>query len=348
MAGRRRKRVTMRDIAKKLNISINSVSIALNGKEGVSDELRSTIIKTAQEMGYFETNSRILSGFRYKSVSLLIEERHFRDEHFYSRVTVGIEQQARKNGYDVIINFIHEGQIQVPASIVDKRVAGILVVGPVNDLLLKTLCESGLPVVLVDHASFSINTDAVLTQNMQGTYMATLYLIGKGHRKIGFFGDVSYSLSVKERWLGYREALIAAKLEDRHIIKENAYSITGPVEKLVIEDNFEKVANLVSELKEMPTAWVCSNDRAAITLCKALKNLDIRVPEDVSVIGFDDIGMASIFVPHLTTVKVEKELMGKKAFERLLEKIEQKDDTTYHIRLPVSFVERDSVREIKA
>lgn len=348
MAGKKRKRVTMKDIAKKLNISLNAVSLALNGKEGVSDELRNTIIKTARDMGYFDGNSRVSSRFRHKSLSLLIEERHFRDEHFYSRVVVGIEQQARENGYDIIINFMHEGQIQVPVSIADKRVAGILVVGPVNDHLLSTLCGSGLPVVLVDHASFSINTDAVLTQNMQGTYMATSYLIDKGHRKIGFFGDVSYSLSVKERWLGYREALLAAKLEDGHIIKENTYSITGPVEKLVIEDDFEKVAMLVSELKEMPTAWVCSNDRAAIILCKALRLLEVRIPEEVSVIGFDDISMASIFVPNLTTVEVKKELMGKKAFERLFEKINQRDDNTYHIRLPVSLVERDSVRDIKA
>lgn len=202
----------MKDIAERLNLSINAVSLALNDKVGVSEETRKIVLKTADEMGYFDENPSFIAKNHFRNICLLIEERNFRDTHFYTKVILGIENEAKKNNYDILVNFMNQDDFQVPSSVETRKVSGILVVGTIKDEHLEKLLKYDIPTVLVDHASFTISTDAVLTQNMPGTYMATQYLIRKGHTQIGFFGEIDFSLSFKERWLGFNEAMRNAGL----------------------------------------------------------------------------------------------------------------------------------------
>jgi LacI family transcriptional regulator len=166
------------------------------------------------------------------------------------------------------------------------------------------LKQYDIPTVLVDHASFTISTDAVLTQNMPGSYMATQYLIRKGHTQIGFFGEIDFSLSFKERWLNFNEAMRNAGLNVDPIFNVNpGYCVIGQVEQYVLSKNYKKVANIISKLDKLTTAWVCSNDSAAIALYNAFSILGIKVPDDISVVGFDDIDICNIVTPHLTTIR---------------------------------------------
>lgn len=343
----KKKRVTMKDIAEKLNISVNAVSLALNDKVGVSEETRNAVLKTADEMGYFDENPSFVMKNHFKNICLIIEERNFRDTHFYTKVILGIENEARKNNYDILVNFMNKDDFQVPSSIESRKVSGILVVGTIKDEHLKTLLSYGIPIVLVDHASFTINTDAVLTQNMPGSYMATKYLIEKGHTQIGFFGEIDFSLSFKERWLGFSEAMRTSGLNVDPILNVNpGYCVIGRVEKYILSKNYKEVANIISKLEKLPTAWVCSNDSAAITLYNALGILGLKVPEDISVVGFDDIDICNIVTPHLTTIKVNKEIMGIKAVKRLLWRMDNPEEPYDNIRMEVKLIERESVKEI--
>lgn len=341
MKQRKKKKVTMKDIAEKLSLSINAVSLAINDKSGVSDETRKIILKTAKEMGYFDNNISFVVKNHFKNICVLIEERNFLDNYFYTKVILGIEKEAKKNYFDNLVNFMNPDSFQIPPSIENGKVSGIIIVGNIRDEYLEKLLEYNIPTVLVDHASLTINSNAVLTQNMSGSYMMTQYLIKKGHTQIGFWGDIGYSLSIKERWLGFNVAMQNAGLE-----VDNDYCITGPVEQYVLQKNYNKVANIISKLDKLPTAWLCSNDNAAITLYNALNILDINVPDSISIVGFDDIDICDIVRPRLTTMHVDKELMGARAVRKLLRLIENPEDPCEHIRMPVKLIERESVKSI--
>lgn len=337
----RRKKVTMKDIAEKLNLSINAVSLALNNKGGVSEETRKIILKTAKELGYFEENPTLIAKNHFKNICLLIEERNFRDTFFYTKVIVGIENEAKRHNYDILVNFMNPDQFQIPVSIQTKKASGVLVVGTIRDEHLLELLEFGIPTVLVDHASFTVSTDAVLTQNMVGAYRAVQYLIKKGHRQIGFFGEIDFSLSFKERWLGFNEGMRSAGLD-----VNLGYCVIEGIERYIIEKNYEQIANIISKLNKFPTAWICSNDNAAITLYNALNILGIKIYKDVSIVGFDDIDISKIVTPSLTTIHVNKELMGIKAVQRLLWRIENLTAPFDHLRMDVKLIERESVRDL--
>ena len=335
----------MKDIAEKLDISINAVSLALNDRAGVSDETRALIIKTASELCYFDENPTF--AFITKNICLLIESRYFKDIYFYSKVILGIESEAKKNNYDIIVNFMEKTDFKIPSCIENRKVSGILIIGTIKDEYLKEINSYNIPVVLVDHASHIISTDAILTQNMPGAYIATQHLIDKGHKDIGFFGSIDYSLSFKERWLGFYECMRRSRLYSGLLMDVlSEYSITGRIEKLIDEKDYSAIKGLFISLKRAPTAWVCANDAAAISLYYTLSGIGMKMPDDFSIVGFDDIDLCNIITPHLTTIRVNKELMGQKAVKRLIWRMENKGEPFEQIRMEVSLVERGSVRNI--
>ena len=165
------------------------------------------VLKIADEIGYFDQKQSLNNRKHYNNICVMLEERIFKDTRFYPRVILGIEKEAKKNNLDTILNFINEDNFIVPTSIERGKSDGILVLGPISDGNLNRLKSFMVPVVLVDYVSFSVNTCAVLTQNIQGAYMATKYLIENGHCEIGFFGEKDMSLSFNERWIGFNKAM---------------------------------------------------------------------------------------------------------------------------------------------
>ena len=184
-------KITMKDIANRLGISINAVSIALNDKPGVSDEMRLEILRTADEMGYINQKRKYLSVFSKTNICVLMQSYYADTGHFYSIVLRSIVEQAKTFGYFSILNYFEDNEFIIPECIDERKVAGILVVGKISDDNLSTLKKTGIPVVLVDFTSLGDSCDCVLTHNKQGGYMMTSHIIKKGFQKIGFFGDLS-------------------------------------------------------------------------------------------------------------------------------------------------------------
>lgn len=337
-------KVTMKDIAEKLNLSINAVSLALNNKAGVSDDTRNNVLRVAEERGYFDNKPQYLRAYASKNICLILEHRFFIDSYFYSRVIVGIEEEARKNNYDVIVNFIDNNNYVIPNCLESKKAAGVIALGIMCDEYLSKLKNYGLPMVLVDNTSLSETIDSILTDNKSGTYKATRYLINKGFKKIGFFGDLAYSLSIKERYFGYTEA-IKTVIEASEKIEQyiEKHSITDDLEELIIKNDINAIYERLKQIEEMPEAFVCSNDNAAFQLNNALKKLGYKVPEDLSIIGFDDIELCNLILPKMTTVKVNKESMGKKAVQRLLWRMTHKNEPVENTIMSVELIERESV-----
>jgi len=332
-----KKKIRLKDIADKLSISVNAVSLALNNKVGVSDETRMKVLKVAESLGYLDQYKGSDRKKHLHSICVMLEEKIFKDTRFYPKVILGIENEAKRNNYDTIINFIRRDKHDIPLSIERGKADGILVLGYISDEYLKLLKSYRIPIVLVDHASLSVTTGAVLTQNFTGAYMAAEYLINSGHSSIGFFGDINIAMSFNERWAGFESAL-----RHRNIPLNMEFCFIENVEENVLQNNFMAFVNTMKNMKQYPTAWFCANDSTAFVLINALKYIGKKVPEDISVVGFDDIDICFITEPKLTTMHVEMEEMGATAVRELLLKVHNPDYIQRHVRLPVRLVERDS------
>lgn len=341
------KKVTMKDIANQLSLSINAVSLALNDRSGVSEETRRLILNTAEELGYLDQSDKYIPTYSSKNICILLKTIYFNDMHFYGKILLGLEEVARKQGYDVLINS-YEEDYKIPACIENHKVAGIIVVGKIEDDFLLQLKTYSIPVQLVDHTSLLESTDSILTDNRLGAFKATKYLIDKGFTEIGFFGDLDYSLSIQERYWGYKESLrLMPQFNTYDDVVEyvQKYSLLNHIEPYVLTYNTEKLVERIASVLQIPQAFVCSNDNAAIQLCNALRVLGYRIPEDISVIGFDDIDLCTMVVPKITTIRVNKELMGRKAMECLLWRLDHKKAAIEKIMMNVDIVERDSVKK---
>lgn len=339
-------KITMKDIAERLDISINAVSLALNSKAGVSEETRKQVLDVAEELGYLDKSPKFVKSFANKNICVIIKKYYFEDNTFYSKIMMGIGEESRRKGYDIITCLINETEESIPSCIESKKVCGIIVIGTIEDEYLVKLKNYKIPVVLVDHASLLESTDSILTDNKLGSFNITKLLIEKGYKDIGFFGDLEYSLSIKERFFGYREAikkfLKFNNFKEAEVFIEEQ-SVLYDVEQNIIDKNIEGIKERINRINKIPEAFVCSNDNAAIALITSLKELGYMVPKDIAVVGFDDIVLSSLIEPKLTTVRVEKDFMGRKAVDRLLWRIENKKDPDEKTILSVEVIERDSV-----
>lgn len=334
----RKKKIAMKDIADALNVSINTVSLALNNKSGISEETRQAIIHKAKEMGYtIATQTKPV-----RNIALLLNKRYLKNLSFYSRVVYGITNYANQNNYNVIVDFFDNDLPTLPQAIVSNSVDGVLTAGNISDEFLKLLNKTHLPLVSIDHTSYHITTDSVGTQNLQGGYSATQYVIGKGHKRIGFVGDIHYSNSLRERWLGFCSCI--QDYEGRDVCQEHLnYSILGAIAPAVINKDYRTLMDELHTLRELPSALVCCNDETAICLYQALDTLGIHPGKDISIIGFDDVENALLVQPNLTTMHVPKKQMGETALMRLCSRIENPALPLQDITLPVYLVERESV-----
>lgn len=339
------KKVTMKQLADRLGISINAVSLALNNKEGVSEKTRRQILQLADETGYLEQTNKYNKTFSSKNICVLIRKIYFQDMHFYSRVIYGIECQADQMGYDIIIQFTDE-EVTVPSCVINQKVAGIIIVGVVEKDRIEALSAYGIPIVVVDSTTYGYQVDSVLSDNRSGAFFAVNQLIRNGYRKIGFFGDLDYSLSIKERFFGYVEA-VAGIMQDgtmQTALQEcMKYSLLKNIERHVLSKNVESITALLRMIEEMPQVFMCSNDRAAILLMNALRVCGYRVPEDIGIVGFDDMEVSTMVVPRLTTVHIAKKNMGMKAVQTLQWRLQNRKAKREKIILPVEMVVRESV-----
>ncbi len=337
---------TMKDIANVHGVSINAVSLALNNKPGISEEMRIKILRTAEEIGYLESREKFLRTFERTNLCVMMQKKYSKDMNFYGRVLYGAVEEAKKNGYDVSINFFDDKNMEIPKMIKEHRVCGIIIIGKIRDENIDMLQLCRIPMVLTDHACLVKNIDSVLTDNKLGGFVVTRYLIEKGFQKIGFFGELSYSLSIKERYWGFKEAL-STYADSLHLTDLDTYldqySITDGIEEAVLKSDNRKIVEVVRASNQLPEVFVCSNDNAAIALMMALQVLGYKIPHDISLTGFDNIDMCEKVSPKLTTINVNKEMMGKRAVQRLLYRIRHRDSLSENTVIGVELIERESV-----
>lgn len=339
-------KISMKDIAEELGISINAVSLSLNDRPGVSVETREKVFETALRLGYLQSREKYQILYARNRLGLFVRKKDFQSR-FYSRVIYGIEQEATKENFSILTRFL-EDRDQWLECLQKNFFRGILVVGNIDEPMLEEIASYHIPMVLVDVESYTAEFDTILTQNHAGTYHSVSYLLDNGFQTIGFFGDYSFSHSNKERFWGYLEALAdglgsleaAIQMSDR-------CSILEKTNDLIIDRNVAAVEEIIRRHKDrLPQAFQCANDEHAAVFATALKDLGYRIPDDISLIGFDDSDVGTIVLPKLTTLHVKRDRMGREAVSRLITRLRNHDLPAAETALPVDLVIRDSVAKL--
>lgn len=339
MKKEKRKSVTMEDIAKAVGVSKNAVSLALSNKPGISDTIRDQIQQTAQILGYRNTTDR---AEKKGCLVVLVPEYIRSDGAFYSDIFWAVEHESRKQGFFTLTSGLSaamEKELILPKETETLKVLGYLAIGIIRKEYLEMLHSTGKQVVCVDICCNSPLLSSVTADNLYGGFLATDYLIRNGHKRIGFVGPIFNAPSVFERWCGYQRAMMMKSME----IPENC-NILGKRNGFELLDNFDILEKYLADVKDMPTAWFCAGDMIAISMLKLLKSRGYRIPEDISIISFDDLKVAEMVSPALTTIHVDRSVMSKQSVHQLLNQIFSSQPVQpVHISIPCYLVERQSV-----
>ncbi|MDQ0872813.1 DNA-binding LacI/PurR family transcriptional regulator [Paenibacillus sp. V4I3] len=331
-------KTSMQDIADKLGISKNAVSLALNNKAGVSEELRFRIFEAANQLNYrTDTKTKKKRG----NLLVLIPENIRNDKIFYYEVFWSIEKRAKENGYNAIICSVTqemEDQLILPELYHEIEFHGILLVGVLHLNYVRKLFDLGIPLVTVDHYYDSLQFDAVVTANAEEAYKIVTHLIDKGHQQIGFIGAISRTKSFRERWSGYQNAM-----SDAGLAIDMNHNIVNPSPLEALNSTPIELADHLDAMPSMPTAWFCADDRIAISFIQILISKGYKVPEDISVVGFGDIEAAQMIAPRLTTIQVQREQLGNEAVDFLIRKIDF-GGSPAKISIYGELIERDSCK----
>lgn len=324
----------MKDIAAKLGVSVVSVSKAFSGQSGVGEELRQKIFKTAEIMGYkYGKNikkKKDLSG----NIGIIVAERYMSENSFYFRFMRAITTALQRRKHYAFFHTLtsdNEEKVQLPDIFFHQNVDGIIILGQISDQYINAVMNTKIPVVFLDFYNHLTAENCIVGDNFYATYEMTNYLIDNGHKGIAFVGNVHATSSIQDRYLGYVKSLY------EHDIRPSDYYL--------ISDRTTETGEFIPiELPlVMPTAFVCNCDETASRLVALLKEKGYRVPEDISVTGFDNSVFSSITVPNITTVEVNTEQMSIIAVDSLIEKIQKPSSSVGMIQVKGKIVYKDSV-----
>lgn len=323
----------MQQIADHLGVSKFVVSKALSGKGGVNEMTRERVIQAASQLGYFNQKNGYVKNIRPTTAaaaippgkqSVLVLMPNIRSQNkeslYWGKVLEGISDELEAQNLGMII--VSEPRTDVMMNIINPEgILGMIGVGQIATSLLLEVHRIGLPMVLVDHEDNLIPADSIFANNVDGTYRLVNHLIGLGHRELHFLGNLNFSRSFRDRWVGFRSALeengLGVQLHDDPMLYLNSVETGGFVPGL--KDWL--LARKKSKSLGLPTALVCANDSIALSTISILKELGLRVPEDITVTGFDNIEDAARFDPAITTVNVPKEQLGRRAVTKLLDRL---------------------------
>lgn len=339
------KRITLSDIAEQSEVSLTTVSLVLRNKfsSGIPAETRQRVLDTARTLGY-RVKSPLEARQSLNQIGILLRARE--DDlplanPFYSTILAGIDAACRQNRFNLLSATLPVDDdnypLEIPRLLDGEHIDGLLLVGTFVDRTLNHLLgEKSIPTVLVDAYSDSTVYDAVVTENYAGAYQAVSYLIEHGHRHIGMVGSLPRAYpSIRERRRAYTEALqehglAAPYFADCHLRREEAFVAT---------------MHLLQQNPQI-TAIFGANDDMAIAAMRAAQALGKQVPQDISVIGFDDIELAHLTIPALTTMQVDMISLGRTAVQTLINRVRTPEMPRVTVALRARLVERQSTRDI--
>ncbi|MFS0722818.1 LacI family DNA-binding transcriptional regulator [Paenibacillus sp. 1P07SE] len=314
--------IKIEDIAKYANVSKSAVSLALNGKPGISQQTRANILRIVKETGYVHRTSRTekqhATGTALRFVACThagIVLEHFNQQPFFMELIHYIEDKCRKRGLSLLVHALpaDEAEAGIAALEQDQPSQGIILLGTnLTKLQVEALAARHRNLIVLDTCHDTLSANFVVMNNTQGAHQAAGHLAEQGHKRIGLVQSQVRMHNFDARKQGFLQALASAGQEVRD---EDVFTVSPTV----VTSQPDLVEALRSRLEDLPTALFCECDYIAISVIKTLGELGLRVPHDISVVGFDNIHESVVISPELTTIHVEKEAMAELAVARLME-----------------------------
>lgn len=331
-------KISMEEIAKMFGVSKVTVSKALNGREGVSEELRIKIKTKAEELGYrINPAARGLKTNKSYNIGIAIPEKYIgEDDSYYFSVYVKIVRAFTELGFSTMFEVIQldqEKKLIMPDMYYDGKIDGLIIMGQPNDEYLKLYEDASIPVIFFDFYKTDTKVDCVVTDNFYSGGIVTKLLIDKGHKEIGFVGNIYATSSIQDRYLGYCRALLENKLEIKSEYNISDRGDDGNLIELVLP-------------KKMPTAFVCNNDLIAYNLIKLLKEKGYNIPNDISIVSFDNVKLSQMSEPPLTTIDNNVDEMVDVACKVMVKKIENPNKHYNRILIKTKLIERESIKQL--
>lgn len=336
------KTVKLADIAAQVGVSTVTVSKALSGQKGVSEEMREKIRQLADELGYrspSESKKQIVE--KHYNIGVLIQEVYLdKYDSFYFRMYQEVNKRAVVRGCFTLLESISRENVlknELPILVQEKKVDGLVVIGDMTKAYMEHLeAEVGIPVVCMDFYNDTIDLDTVISNSYYGTYALTNYLFRMGHEKIAYIGTIGMTNSITDRYLGYTKSMLEHHMPIREdYVIDDRDTQTGRMDL----DKFFQLP------KDMPTAFVCNCDLAASYLVKKLRANGYRVPEDISVVGFDNYLYPGLCDIGITTYEVDVSEMARRVVHKIVRKIANESYTAGVFIVDGHMVIKDSVAQ---
>ncbi len=333
------------DIARLAQVSKSAVSLALNGKPGVSEETRATILKIAEDYHYVplrnvkkkETNgNRIIRFVACKNSDIVTD--NYESMPFFNELLGYLTSEMKNYPFSLLITSVQTETLEEELNALEEEQTsdGILLLGTnLTAQQIERVKKIQPNIVVLDTCIPQMNCDFIAIDNYQGAYEAGLYLLQNGHTNIGYARAQTRIYNFKERERGLKKALDThgVSIHENHCYEFPAMDIQTQVEKF----------SFLARKDHLPTAIFCDNDYIAISLIKTLNLLNIQVPKDISIIGFDNISEAKVVIPELTTIHVPKEEIAREALKRIIGKIQRpQTDIGFHAFIGTKLIERSS------
>ncbi|MEH7485019.1 LacI family DNA-binding transcriptional regulator, partial [Neobacillus drentensis] len=335
------------DIAKLANVSKSAVSLALNGKNGVSQKTREKVLRIAQEHGYiprpiikadqyFQPNTKLLRFIACTNAGIVTEQ--YESLPFFMELIHNLDKQIGSSGYSLLVSSISIESLQEEVSRLEQeqKSAGILLLGTnLTPEQINLVADVQPNIVVLDTCFETLDVNFVVMNNVYGAYQAGQYLMELEHQQIGYVGSNTRMYNFDMRKKGFLQALTENGLK---IAENNYFSLSPTV--ISSQDAFKEKINKL--LGQLPTALFCEADYMAISVIKSLTELGIKVPEDISVIGFDNIFESQVITPELTTIHVKKDRIALLSVEKLIRQIENSDSDKIKLFVDTELIERNS------
>ena len=330
---------TMKDIAKLAGVSTSTVSHVINKTRFVSEEISERVNNAAKELNYYAPSAlaRSLKVNRTKTIGMLVTTS---TNPFFGEVVKGVERSCYQKGYSLILCSTEGDNERMRESIntlLQKRVDGLILMcssleGERIDVFER---YPDIPVVVMDWGPMLFTSDKIQDNSLRGGYLAAKYLIDCGHKEVGCITGPLIKHQAQMRYEGYKRAMLEAELEfNANWIVESDFECEG---------GYQALKKMV-ERGPLPSSIFVSNDMMAMGVINAANELGIQIPEQLSIIGYDDIHIAKFMSPSLTTIHQPKYRLGQAAVETLLRKLDEKSDEAQVVQLEPTLVERKSVK----
>ncbi|SQK92726.1 Rbs repressor [Haemophilus influenzae] len=326
---------TMKDIARLAQVSTSTVSHVINGSRFVSDEIREKVMRIVAELNYTPSAvARSLKVRETKTIGLLVTATN---NPFFAEVMAGVEQYCQQHQYNLIIATTGGDAKRLQQNLqtlMHKQVDGLLLMCGDSRFQADIELTISLPLVVMDWWFTELNADKILENSALGGYLATKALIDAGHRKIGIItGNLKKSVA-QNRLQGYKNALSEAKIAlNPHWIVESHFDFEGGV---------LGIQSLLTQ-SSRPTAVFCCSDTIAVGAYQAIQQQGLRIPQDLSIMGYDDIELARYLSPSLSTICQPKAELGKLAVEALLQRIKNPNQNYRTLVLEPTCILRESI-----